>query len=244
MTQNIFLPSSKHSMEQPLGDINIVCVHVSASPKNEEKKNDKRKWQVTNSPHVFTARNNRDALLFPRLSAQCIVHTIYAYIFMLVIVDTTHTRMCNCAFAFFSSIPFSHALAVVQLCDSLISSFPLECSFSLHISEIRMWILTYFSTSYLVSCIRSASQRQPPFLLLCSSVYDPPVSRRPPLGAHSLLYERTNEHWVMLTVQYIFLMQRMRHHLLPCQLFPWFASFVIPRFSYFSKIIRNMKSPQ
>ena len=28
-------------MEQPLGDINIVCVHVSASPKNEEKKNDK-----------------------------------------------------------------------------------------------------------------------------------------------------------------------------------------------------------
>ena len=120
MTQNIFLPSSKHSMEQPLGDINIVCVYVSASPKNEEKKNDKRKWQVTNSPHVFTARNNRDALLFPRLSAQCIVHTIYAYIFMLVIVDVQHIQECATVHLhLFSSIPFSHALAVVQLCDTV-----------------------------------------------------------------------------------------------------------------------------
>ena len=177
-------------------------------------------------------------------STVCSVYCAYNICIYLYAGNSGYNTYKNVHLHLFSSIPFSHALAVVQLCDSLISSFPLECSFSLHISEIRMWILTYFSTSYLVSCIRSASQRQPPFLLLCSSVYDPPVSRRPPLGAHSLLYEHTNEHWVMLKVQYIFLMQRMRHHLLPCQLFPWFASFVIPRFSYFSKIIRNMKSPQ
>ena len=75
MTQNIFLPSSKHSMEQPLGDINIVCVHVSASPKNEEKKNDKRKWQVTNSPHVFTAKEQSRRLVVSL--TVCSVHCAY-----------------------------------------------------------------------------------------------------------------------------------------------------------------------